>query len=104
MKFRKKPVVVEAVQFNPEAKNWTDFEIPVGVRPTCYAEVSVLLGTSGCSKEKPYWQWNVMGVVETISGPHTVSPGDWILPEASGGVYPCRKDVFEVTYERVKGS
>lgn len=49
------------------------------VRPTNYGEVNELLGTSGCSKEHPYWDWVVLGVLETTRGRIIVHPGDWVV-------------------------
>ncbi len=102
MKFRKKPVVIEAERWNPEAKpacliiDW-----PQDVRGTSYREVAELLGTSGCSKESPYWQWSVMAVVDTKEGKHVASPGDWIITGVKGEKYPCKDDIFRMTYEPV---
>lgn len=102
-KFRKKPVVIEAEQWNPAAGLAREVCSSGGpVRPTTYREVASLLGTSGCSREEPHWDWAVMGVVETISGPHVICPGDYVVPEPDGlNYYPCRRDVFEATYEPV---
>jgi hypothetical protein len=101
-KFRKKPVVIEAVQFNPEAKHWYDIEFPEGVRHTNYAEVSDLCGgTSGCSKTPEMWTWSVCGVVDTLEGKHLALPGDWIIKGVKGEFYPCKPDIFELTYEEV---
>ncbi len=103
MKFRKKPVVIEAEQFNPTAINFFDIiRLPDGVRGTSYGEVSEMLGTSGCSKEPPYWSWHVMGVIETKEGKHVASPGDWIITGVQGEKYPCKPDIFEATYEKVE--
>lgn len=49
------------------------------VRPVSYMEVNKLIGTSGCSKDQPYWVWTVMGVIETFQGKLLVCPGDWII-------------------------
>jgi len=103
MKFRKKPVVIEAELFNPDAKDFHDVDpLPKGVRGTSYAEVAAMLSTSGCSKEPPYWQWSVMGVVETKEGKNVASPGDWIITGVQGEKYPCKPDIFEQTYEKVE--
>ena len=103
-KFRKKPVIIEAFQFNPNAQlyyEWGD-QYP-NVRHTSYQEVNKLIGTSGCSKEEPYWNWDRMGIVTTIHGQDTiVVPGDYILPEPDGiHFYPCKPDIFESTYDLV---
>ncbi len=74
-RYRKKPIVVEAEQFFPDKKPW-----PRGV----VANVG----------ESYYW-------VTTIHRQKTkVAPGDWIVLEGEGDLaYPCKPDIFEVTYE-----
>lgn len=107
-RYRKKPVVIEAVQWNvPPA----DGSAPAlgreckdhpAVRGTTYMEVRELLGTSGCSREAPYWDWAVMGVIETLEGRHVVIPGDWIITGVQGEHYPCKPEIFNATYEKVE--
>ncbi len=75
MKFRKKPIVVEAEQFHP------DGNIPEGV--VCDPFRICL----------PY--------IETLEGRMNVSPGDWIITGVNGEKYGCKPDIFEKTYERV---
>lgn len=76
MKFRKKPVVIEATQWfcmghHPAVKQRWDAGDPV------------------------YF-------VETLEGDHIVTPGDWIIAGVKGEHYPCKPDIFEMTYERVE--
>lgn len=103
MKFRKKPVVIDAVQWNvPVAglpRNARECADHPAVRPTDYMEVHKLLGTSGCSRELPYWDWSVMGMIDTLEGQHVVIPGDWIITGVNGEHYPCKPDIFAATYE-----
>lgn len=102
-RYRKKPVVIEAEQWNPPAGDglvrWARDVAHPDVRPTTYQEIARLLGTSGCSREEPYWDWAVMGIIETLEGPHVVLPGDWIITGVNGEKYPCKPDIFEKTYE-----
>jgi len=74
-KFRKKPVVIEAEQFDPHKRPW-----PKGVMPY----------TS--SGNPPY-------SIMTLEGRMTVTPGDWIITGIKGEKYPCKPDIFELTYE-----
>lgn len=77
-KFRKKPVVIHAVQWFPNK--------PVdGVVPTY----------------DPKGQCNG-GLIQTLEGPHVVSTGDWIITGVKGEKYPCKPDIFEATYEPVE--
>jgi hypothetical protein len=94
-KFRKRAVVVEAVA-------WMEHGDHPAVRKTSYEEIHALLGTSGCSREHPYWDWQAMGVIDTKEGPHVVIPGDIIITGVQGEHYPCKPDIFAQTYEPVE--
>lgn len=75
MKFRKKPVVIEAMQFIVNTPDWW----PLGV----YKD-----GDSYA--------------IDTLEGPLRVSEGDWIITGIKGERYPCKPDIFEATYEPVE--
>lgn len=77
MRFRKKPVEVEAQQFWPDKKPWPD---GVTAAPPLNPERYVIL---------------------TLEGIMRVSPGDWIITGVKGEKYPCKPDIFEQTYEPV---
>ena len=89
-KFRKKPVVIEAVQFDPAGRH--RMELPGGVdgSPSPGADN---WGYEGCE----FW-------VVTAHGQRTkVVAGDWVIPEPDGrGHYPCKPDIFAATYEPVE--
>jgi len=106
MKFRKKPVVIDAVRWNAPSNGKVSLARECrdhpSVRGTGYMEVFSLLGTSGCSTSEPYWSWGVLGVIDTLEGKHIVTPGDWIITGVSGEVYPCKPDIFVATYEAVE--
>ncbi len=77
MKFRKKPIVIDAVQFTGE-QPW-----PEGV----YAS------TNPNERGEPR--------IFTLEGPHIVTVGDLIITGVAGEKYPCKPDIFEATYEPV---
>lgn len=82
MKYRKKPVVIEAVQFKRG----------ISLVSTCH-------GLCQCS------QGSAVGHVHTIHRGQVVNleNGDWIIPESDGEhFYPVKPDVFEATYEPVE--
>jgi hypothetical protein len=81
MKFRKRPVVIEAVQYLGE-ENWYEVQnfLLVAYQP-----------------EPP----RVLGI-ETLEGTMTVSLGDWIIRGVAGEFYPCKPDIFAATYEPVE--
>jgi len=79
MKFRAKPVVKEAVQFNGENfKECKDF--------------------IGDNFDNTLNYPNI----KTLEGVMRVDVGDWIIKGLSGEFYPCKPDVFEKTYEKVE--
>jgi len=75
MKYRKKPVVIEAEQFY-ETKT-----LPFHPAPVC------------CYTAEIGWH------IETIEGNLHISEGDWIIKGVKGEFYPCKPDIFEATYE-----
>jgi len=82
MKFRKKPVVIEAVQF--------DGALPVTEAPQWLFDAVV--------SRKVWRAGNVLHIV-TLEGTMTASQGDWIIQGVKGELYPCKPDIFEATYE-----
>lgn len=87
-KYRKRPVVIEATQ-------WAGFpELPALVGPfTGDVEWSLC---PHCEFLKRAHGW-----VETYEGGHIACPTDWIITGVKGEHYPCKADIFEMTYERV---
>lgn len=73
MKFRKKPVVIEATQW---FKHGDHPHVSRHPEPN-------------------------LGFVHTLEGIMLVSPGDWIITGVKGEHYPCKPDIFEATYEKV---
>ncbi len=89
MKFRKKPLVIDAVQFTKEMFD-TNINIPEGVicNSTKYdPEIGKITEYGFC--------------IRTLEGDMTVSVGDWIITGIKGEKYPCKPDIFEATYELV---
>jgi hypothetical protein len=79
MRFRKKPVVIDAFQWN-------------GERPLPFPLV-------GNFDNNPMTPTKVS--IETLEGYLNVSLGDWIIKGVKDEFYPCKPDIFEATYERV---
>lgn len=40
-------------------------------------------------------------VIHTLEGDMLASPGDWIIKGVKGEFYPCKPDIFELTYDEV---
>lgn len=111
MKFRKKPVVIEATQWHtngdhPEDDCYRPFE-DTGIIPNTSREGKVVRyyrhpshpGDSKCP-ECPR-RLHDHGFIDTKEGGHRVCPGDWIITGVKGELYPCKPDIFEMTYEPV---
>ena len=90
-KYRKKPVVIEAVQLTKDMV--LDHCLPQGV---------TLLNSSLHQERRELRSFT--GEVTTIHGQRTrVIVGDWIITEPDGvHYYPCKPDIFKQTYEPVE--
>mgnify|MGYP001043486536 CR=1 FL=1 len=82
MKYRKKPVEIEAVQFDgtDESVDWL--------------EPQLISGEIGRAYNKLY--------IKTLEGVMEASLGDYIIKGVNGEFYPCKPDIFEKTYEVVE--
>lgn len=82
MKYRKKPVVIEAMQFTGgfesayAIQDWAN-TVGVGRHPDRGYHLKVL----------------------TLEGVMEAQPGDWIIKGLKGEFYPCKPDIFAATYE-----
>ena len=78
-KYRKKPIVIEAIQFTGNDKEIIDFcpsaRDPEDLRPNL--------------------------IIPTLEGDMLLSFGDWVIIGVKGEFYPCKPDIFEVTYEKI---
>ena len=86
-KYRKKPVVIEAVQW------WRD-----GHGNKNFTEVEAL--NKGSCRELLVNE-NGELLIFTLEGQHLASSGDYIIRGVKGELYPCKPDIFEATYEEV---
>ncbi len=78
--FRKKPVVIEAWQYEGDS-NFNLIRLFVG-------------------NDEPIHQLgdSIIGI-HTLEGVMAARPGDWIIRGVKGELYPCKPDIFEATYE-----
>jgi hypothetical protein len=79
--YRKKPVVIEAVQFN-------------GMNG-----IKLLEWMNGVECEEDFLGEYVE--IKTLEGTMRANKGDWIIKGVNGEFYPCKPDIFEKTYEPV---
>ena len=87
-KFRKKPVVIDAVQ-------WNGVNLVEVIRHTGQHASE----TSGKFEEyKDIVRLNGLKI-STLEGEMNADIGDWIIKGVKGECYPCKPDIFELTYE-----
>lgn len=86
-KFKKKPVEIEAVQYT--GKN--DFEIGKWSNGLVYP--SPVLEPTENNPSGSYLQ------IKTLKGVMPAIVGDWIIKGVKGEFYPCKNDIFLMTYE-----
>lgn len=77
-RFRKKPVIIEAIQWTGENR-----EQVLAFCPSAY------------------WTSRDGMIVPTLEGNHFANEGDWIIRGIKGEFYPCKPDVFAATYDQV---
>lgn len=93
MKFRKKPVVIEAITFDELVQHGRD--------------------NGGNIVEGMPWSFHYNGhpithhndecyLILTLEGTMHFTPQDMLITGVQGEVYPCKKDIFEATYEPVE--
>ena len=82
MMYRKKPIVIDAVQWNGSMKPIIDM---IGHDLPTYGE-----GKDGSLR------------ITTLEGDMECSKGDFIIKGINGELYPCKPDIFDKTYEVIK--
>ena len=83
-KFRKKPVVIEAVQhfdnMGQQTMEWPRWLISAITDGVIYAKGQATF-------------------IQTLEGNMRVTDGDWIIQGVQGEIYPCKPDIFAASYE-----
>jgi hypothetical protein len=82
-KFRKKPVVIEAVQYTGDE------------------ESQRAIHRFAPGKVEGFFDHDYFLNVYTLEGTMRADPGDWIIKGIQGEFYPCKPDIFEETYDPV---
>jgi len=84
-RFRKKPVVIDAIQYDEGVHNATSLRDEWGL---CWdhTHATYMVRT-------PH--------IHTLEGLHHVNHGDWIIKGVEGEFYPCKPRIFDATYEAV---
>lgn len=89
MKYRKKPVVIKAVQWTGENRE--------EIRTFC--TYSAFFVPTRQDTEGRSTKWSLL--IDNIEGIMYAEIGDYIIRGVNGEFYPCKPDVFEKTYEKV---
>ena len=85
VRVRKRPVEVEAMHWD-------------GYPTTATVLINWMLANGGTAR---YHDEPSALSIDTLEGTMTAVPGDWIIKGVKGEFYPCKPDIFEVTYELV---
>lgn len=85
-KYRKKPVVIEARQWDGTLKVASDIDAWSAGKTQCMGLAQTPHHIS----------------IETLEGTMIACPGDWIIKGVKGEFYPCKDDIFAATYEAVE--
>lgn len=91
MKFRKKPVIIEAIRYTGN-------------------NLREVIDFTGLNESAQKWTWEEYEKVVaedglkifTLEGKMSADIGDWIIRGVKSELYPCKPDIFELTYEVVK--
>ena len=108
-KYRKKPVVVEAFQMTEHDEqliikktrgpNWPNWLVDAVLTKNPSDEGCLFYEIKLDSYKGTTWG---LIKINTLEGEHTVSENDWIIKGVKGELYPCKPDIFKMTYEEVK--
>lgn len=85
-KYRKKPVVIEALQFT--RSNFNEIKEFTDSKAHNFTIEKRIDGIATC-------------IIPTLEGQHIATEGDYIIKGIENEFYPCKPDIFEKTYEKV---
>jgi hypothetical protein len=94
MQFRKKPVVIDAILYNGDNHQ----EVIDFTNGTAKYQAAV----GGDEKGAGHPQLYTRLTIETLEGVYLCSVGDYVIKGVKGEYYPCKPDIFEMTYEKVE--
>lgn len=90
MKYKKKPVVIDAFKLNERGLVGEDWFWDA------VSENKIITYNFGKHYTKPAWC-----KIKTLEGTMYAMAGDYIIRGVMGEIYPCRADIFEETYEAI---
>lgn len=86
MKYRKKPVIIEAIQFTDSDERVQEL-------------IEFTHGNFTPHGDPEYYMY---AIIQTLEGEHYAEIGDYIIKGVQGEFYPCKPDIFNTTYEAVE--
>lgn len=89
-RFRKKPVVVDAMLNTGAWSSVIEFLRDVGYQVPFGSKPAITRNEDGTLN------------ITTLEGVMTADVGDWIIRGVKGELYPCKPDIFEATYEKAR--
>lgn len=97
MKFKKKPIVIEAVQLT--WKTWCEIcDFLNGILSAENPARNVETFSDTCGEQGPHY---IELTIPTLEGDVIARHGDWIIKGIAGEFYPCKPDIFAKSYEPV---
>ena len=97
LKFRKKPVVIEAFQMTvrlaESSADWPQWLQDANRKGPCEEGSMTKLSQLVTGETGKLFK------IMTLEGRHIVRDGDWIIQGVKGELYPCKPDIFSQTYE-----
>lgn len=107
-KYRKRPIEVEASRWFKNGDHPNDNSVVLGYSPGTFLSEGAVVRryrrpdvpeTGICPRCGA--TMGLHGWIDTLECGHTVCPGDWIITGIKGEMYPCKDEVFRLTYELV---
>lgn len=108
-KYRKKPVVIEATRWfkngdHPDDCSKTLIHSETGEEFLGEGKLVRHYRHPSVSGQDKCIHCNIImhdhGWIDTLEGGHNVCPGDWIITGVKGEHYPCKPDIFDMTYDK----
>jgi hypothetical protein len=96
MQYRKKPVIINAFQWTgrPDQTEDPEWIVDAIKRKEVWFETG---------RDNPFLDaGECRMVIKTLEGNHIANVGDYIIQGVKGEIYPCKPDIFEMTYDKIE--
>lgn len=95
MHYRKKPVIIEAIHWQPQN---TLKGVHGSMGEPCPPWMAEAVAKNPGSKGSVVRECDTL-LIYTLEGVMRAEPGDWVIRGVKGELYPCKPDIFEQTYD-----